>query len=179
MQHSYFIDGGTEAHRGYPKSHGVVIQTERTRSWSPKSLSRLCHSSKFPSAISMVGDKSEFSRKKRVEEAQWWLVKSLIIDSMTPKKHWKSTYLKGASVVTQCFWRVMVSRISQQTTGIFYPSFSVLQKIMVFLHLDCGLWKRGGTKLGLTDGSTWVEWFLNEEFVVVVVVVVVTVVHEA
>lgn len=82
---------------------------------------------------------------------------------MTRRKHWNDTYLKGAGTVTQRVWRVIVSRISQQTTGSFYPRLSTLQKVMIFLHLNCGLWKTGGTQLNLTP-STSVQWFLNEEF---------------
>ena len=85
---------------------------------------------------------------------------------MTPRKHWKNTHLKGASVVTQRLWRVIVCRISQQTTGIFYPSLSTLQKIMILLQLNCGLWKTGSTKLSLMF-PLWVEGFLNEELVAV------------
>lgn len=85
---------------------------------------------------------------------------------MTPSKQWKNTHLKGASMVTQCLWRVIVWRISQQMTGIFYPSLSTLQKIMIFFHLNCGLWKRGRTKLSLMP-PPWVKWFLNKELVAV------------
>lgn len=69
-------------------------------------------------------------------------------------------------MVTQCLWRVIVCRISQQTTGIFYPSLSTLQKIMIFFHLNCGLWKRGRTKLSLMP-PPWVKRFLNKELVAV------------
>lgn len=84
---------------------------------------------------------------------------------MTPSKQWKNTHLKGASMVTQCLWRVIVWRISQQMTGIFYPSLSTLQKIMIFFHLNCGLWKRGRTKLSLMpppeSNDSWIKnWLL-------------------
>lgn len=86
-------------------------------------------------------------------------------DSTTPRRQWKNTHLKGASMVTQCLWRVIVCGISQQTTGVFYPSLSTLQKIMIFFHLNCGLGKRGRTKLSLMP--PWVKWFLNKELVAV------------